>query len=281
MVTMDPLTGCNCVTGYVLQSSTCVLCSIVIPNCDVCNSLTVTCSQCFNPYYLSGGSPACQACPTGCTSCTNATYCNGCIPGYDYDVSIVNTRYCGCTSLDCTVNCPTTTLIPACTYCNVSPIQCLGCAPGHYYSSPSDCNFCPFTCATCNSSVCITCKPTFNLISGKCVCNTALQQYFEVVNQVCTACGSLDPLCTSTINCCTSCVNNVHAVTGLPIGTTCTACPVGWYPDPFGTNQVTCAQCPSTCTACNNALSCISCQPSYLIVGGSGVCACDTSSQYF
>ena len=288
--TMDVTNNCDCITGYVLlpSSSTCVLCSVVIPNCNVCDSATSFCTGCANPYYLSGGSPACAPCLLGCTTCINGTYCTACIPGYSFVIPAIGNQYCDCISADC-INCPVSSNISTCTYCNPAlTSQCLSCAPGSYLTLTNTCLNCPNKCTSCSDitcptcvTTCITCDTTFTLINGRCLCNNALQEYYNINTNTCTTCGIIDTLsCTATSSCCTSCVNQYHPTTGFHVATICTACPTGWYPDP---NSIHCSACPSTCISCTNSATCLTCQPSYFILPstGSNVCTCDTASQYF
>lgn len=260
-------TGCTCNTGYILQASGCVSCSIVIPNCLTCDSATITCSDCSPPYYLSGGSPVCAACPLECTSCTSSTFCTYCIAGYDLvpDVPATPTQQsCQCISTACTITCPAAFPTIPCSSCDLT--NCLSCQPGYYWT-PYTCTACPSTCTSCSASDCFTCIPTLTLINGNCVCNDALQQYYDANNNICTSCGLIETQCTS-------CQNVLLGNTLQP--TICLACNTGYYPL---ASSISCLQCPHTCISCTDPSTCTSCQPTYLMF--SGTCACDTASQYF
>ena len=275
---MDPNNNCQCISGYVLtSSSTCVLCSSIIPYCDSCDSTTKTCSHCVDPYY-NPSTTLCSACPLECKSCTNYTYCTACITGFDLVLSssvpgpptLNDLQSCQCISLDCFTTCPSRFPTLPCTSCDLT--NCLSCGIGYFWT-PYTCTICPFKCTNCNDTSCITCAPTFTVINGVCACNDVVQLYYNSNSNTCTSCGSIDLACP---NCCTSCKNVLTP--SLPQPTICLSCITGYYPV---SNSINCLVCPSTCTACTDAATCTSCKPTYLILPGTTMCACDTGAQYF
>ena len=76
--------ACDCVSPYLLQSSTgtCQTCSTLQPMCQLCSTET-TCMLCLTGSYLDG-SNQCQPCPVGCTTCSSLTVCTTCDSASQY-----------------------------------------------------------------------------------------------------------------------------------------------------------------------------------------------------
>jgi hypothetical protein len=251
----DNVTGtcvCDSANDYVLNpaGTACVQCSFFISYCSTCTVLpTPTCTACDPPYYLAN-STTCSQCPPSCLSCISLTDCgSSCVPGYS--------------GLDCTtctgcVNCPTDTGDPYCAACTGA--VCDDCMVG-YFMDTGVCTQCPAGCITCtNSSSCGSCSLPFLYVAPNCVCNTAVEQYFD--GTTCTTCSSVIAFCTV----CSS-------TDGL--ATTCTACATG----SFLLNSTTCQTCPTNSTACTSASVSTACLPTFSLIGG--LCVCDSVSQKF
>lgn len=72
--------ACNSTADYIYSGGTCVLCTLLIPNCDTCvTSPSLTCALCKAPFYnATPTATSCTACPLVCTSCTDPATCTGC-----------------------------------------------------------------------------------------------------------------------------------------------------------------------------------------------------------
>jgi len=115
----------------------------------------------------------------GCLTCSNYNQCNSCFNGYVL-VTSSTFKTCSCLS-NYFVN-------GSCIICNVYfGYGCLACnnachscinnyrmnattLANDFYNPCKPCSYFFDFCETCNSSVCISCKSTFNLENSSCIC---------------------------------------------------------------------------------------------------------------
>lgn len=122
--------------------------------------------------------------------------------------------------------------------------ECVACKDSTFLFD-SACKPCPSNCATCNSTACLSCPSGQKLNSfGVCVCGSA-----------CTECQSYSLGCSS-----------CQIVNGAI--STCSACAPGTY-----LTSPTCTPCPVNCATCSSAVSCQTCQPSFVMINNACVCA--------
>lgn len=77
---------CECLTGYIQENFTCVLCAEVFDECNLCSSSQ--CTECLDGYYLDSGS--CSSCDDGCKNC-NKNQCLKC-----FENSFMDNQKCVC-----------------------------------------------------------------------------------------------------------------------------------------------------------------------------------------
>ena len=156
------------------------------------------------------------------------------------------TRLCNLTFSNCNPNCLT------------SPIP--------HFTLNGICQFCHYSCLTCNivASItkCDTCDPTRQLSpsTGLCEC---IAGYFDVVrnNYTCTSCF---PCATCSVNSqvCLSCYTNLHMVKNSVLSIC--ECTIGYYPNYLPNSTLLdqtqpCLGCPVHCLLCLNATFCLAC----------------------
>lgn len=127
------------------------------------------------------------------------------------------------------------------------------------------CEPCPIYATACTAAnVSTACKPSFALIAGQCVCDSAYQMFLDAGSDICLSCVAL-------ITDCVTCAANASQAAGVE----CTVCADGFYID----GDLNCTACPVTCLTCNSPTDCIDCVNSYSLLNGS--CVCDSAAQMF
>lgn len=158
-----------------------------------------------------------------------------CVPNTTFDPTLT---YYGPTNT--AVSC--LTLLSSCITCNPSPLACTNCTEGTFLNG-SVCQNCPNTCATCDSTGCLTCVDGLTRNGSSCVCTGA-----------CLACGS-------SIAYCSTCT-----LTGTVV-TTCLTCKAGYYLS----NNI-CVACSVGCAVCNSSSACTVPQTSFVMLSGTPSC---------
>lgn len=122
---------------YLANSTTCILCSSVIPFCYNCSGPT-NCYSCIHTGYYFGTDNQCHPCSTQLSNCVNCTA--------NASISVYTCTFC----LDiCYLSSNGT-----CEFCNTTLIYCVTC------SSSSFCTSCDLTTGICHDSlvgVCANC----------------------------------------------------------------------------------------------------------------------------
>lgn len=276
------VTSCVCTSTQYQNPSplSCITCSTSSTGCKACTKTTsIICSSCLTGFYLTA--PTCTACMPVCYNCTNGATCAACVN----NLVLNATGVCEC-SAGTFLNPVTKT----CVACSTLQANCLACsyntfynpaapttvvcsspAPGYFILPNGTASPCIQYCQVCADAVtCTTPYPTFSYDSAThtCYCDATLATplYLSAAGTSCVPCTSSIPGCTACVNVtttqCTSCTGAGYYYTGV-------------YP------VATCSVCPSTCITCSSGTSCGTCVSTFVLVGGVGVCQCDTGSQYF
>ena len=133
----------------------------------------------------------------------------------------------------------------------MATVQCTTCGAGTYLNGATTCSLCGANCASCTSStVCLTCFPGFLPVPS--------------TGGICTFSNQCASFTTPDPNCAFCTLSGTST-------TICTSCKAGFYVD----NQVSCVQCPSTCSTCTDYLTCLICEPTFTLKNGA--CICDQS----
>jgi hypothetical protein len=236
---------CVCKSGQPIGIlGECYECDSSCATCEV-DKFSAKCTSCYPMAVLSDGkcncrdgtyfddvSISCGDCHSTCATCkgplsANCTSCKG-------SGSLLVQGRCTCTSGEkitaeglcnnCLTSCKVcatglNTLGPArCSVCGTdaipnpaNPAGCICKKPSYYMDPQSNCYPCFATCGTCRgptSAECLTCKDTFILDSGTCLCNKGF--FWNEVQNTCVACNP-------SLNC-ETCMNLL----------TCFTCPQGW-----------------------------------------------------
>jgi len=241
-----------CVPCTTLTTSSCVSCSI---NVLATNSSGVMCSACQPGTYPNASTYLCSSCPSTCTVCTSDTSCSECKDTF----SLINgTCICdtanqifphgyGCLSCHSIIN-----YCKNCSY-NGTLTSCLTCGTGTYLAPGSSaCILCPLNCDVCTSGGCGNCSAGYFLNgNGVCDCLTS-----------CVAYPTADPSC---IDCALSVNITTNASTLL-----CNACKMST----FVVSNENCNACPFSCATCKDYVTCLTCVPSFTLIGTE--CRCNT-----
>ncbi|EDR22420.1 protein serine/threonine kinase, putative [Entamoeba dispar SAW760] len=218
-----------CIEGYYTDGLQCISCTIVTPNCQICENKK--CTKCLKPLQLqsdgSCGIPHCQIEEDGkCSLCEN---------GYIVDLNkLCSKEVSHCIQMyheqcfECEENyllygntcVKDINQIPHCSF--VSTKICERCEDGYYKTKFGECKPCTEHCRTClyNSDFCLTCDNKSFIQNHQCIIN-------EELKDVC----------------------NTFALTGG-----CATCNEGYYK-----TGLICGKCMEECATCNNKWSCLRC----------------------
>ena len=142
---------CSASLNYVLVAlsptvQTCILCNVIIPNCQTCTDRSY-CAVCNGGSYLSTGTtssscPLCVSTMLHCTNCTDANTCTICESGYLVNAT---TNKCDCDiTFNSLPNCISCILADKCSVCvalyylNLTTSMCQPCSDIH--PSCTDCS---------------------------------------------------------------------------------------------------------------------------------------------
>jgi hypothetical protein len=164
----------QCPYNTFFNSTQCVPCSSVIPNCAVCVS-TTECSQCAAGgfvlsanssncecparTYLDNTTTSCLPCPYDCYRCTSSGLCTSCSQTYDHRALDSNASRCVPMDGYFESGVVTASQCPSgCAKC-ISLTFCSACSYHYFLNNVTYlCYPCPFDCQTCDSvGYCITC----------------------------------------------------------------------------------------------------------------------------
>ncbi|KAL7722878.1 Protein serine/threonine kinase [Entamoeba marina] len=282
----------SCSSGH-LYDKECVICDDDYLHTNTCGSFYSplplcktfssdgTCSECFEPYYLSSGD--CLPCNSsqyysdgGCINCkSNCLYCSSslcfkCAEGYvvsgntcveiSYDsncIYSINDVCVECLNTTSTIDHGCTCAVENCITCGTSKNECLQCEQG-FKLSGSECKEID-GCETTLANKCIKCASGYYLSSS----NTCSSGSY-VINYYNNNAYS-NPI---------SCDSNSYRIVSfedeipeLTCGNSCSvnadylmcSCASGEY---LSNNQ--CVSCPDSCTVCLNSSYCMQCEEGYL-----------------
>ena len=171
--------------------------TIFIDHCSEINSITRTCSQCYNNYYIKGSECiTCSQLNEGCTECDKEGKCKNCRDGYILSEETCN-KTKTCDNGEYGYECKTCSELHSnCNTCDNSG-YCSNCIEGYYLTGVNDdskCSKCLSTCKKCESlNTCTECNDGYILINGTCKsCNSLIEG--------CESCSQSDT--------CSSCYNN-------------------------------------------------------------------------
>eukprot|EP00825_Cyclidium_porcatum_P052247 TRINITY_DN983_c0_g1_i7.p1 TRINITY_DN983_c0_g1~~TRINITY_DN983_c0_g1_i7.p1 ORF type:complete len:2725 (+),score=321.89 TRINITY_DN983_c0_g1_i7:3391-11565(+) len=264
----------QCLDGYILQNSVCVLCDQVLQNCLYCSAVSSNVSQCYEcktGYFYNKSSSACQLCSSvdgakGCASCYRNQYeyyvnsslytnesivCTSCLKGYQYDSANgicqsckINQVYKDGNCIDCTkINYSGTYvasgLNSGCYECSIvnNYRYCTSCIEG-FYQQDSQCYNC-----TSNDNNCIKCHLDYYMVVQNEEQANGSDYYYSQSYLKCDLCKD--------------------GYTYDSEQRKCTSCSKGL----FLLNSI-CVQCSSyisNCAACTSAASCQYCKQGYYL----------------
>jgi hypothetical protein len=247
-----------------LDSTTCLSCGSVIPNCLACLATPSTvCSLCSSGFLSAGA--VCTACLAPCLTCSGSTIsCDSCQPTY----TLAGTNcYCdnaaqlfySSTTLGCLA---CSNFLPLCLTCQVNGgdptlTDCILCQDPYYpLGNPAVCVPCDIRCTSCSSlAVCSTCATNLVTVGTACGCDTLSDPLlsYDTDRNTCYPCTTL-------LSNCLSC---------NPDPLACTLCAPGTY-----LSGTVCLNCPTSCATCD-LTGCLSC-PSGMTPQGLS-CVCDTA----
>lgn len=277
---------CCCLSGYYLNSSlsTCETCSIRCKTCEN-NEFCLTCYDsanleyglcvCKSGFYVSSDSN-CTACPSTCKSCSSSKICEECLLDNSYPDKSSEKARCLCSDgyffcdekcSPCHATCKkcSESICSVCIDSNSVPdlISSDGsckCNEG-YYLNDLTCDQCHGSCKTCNETSCITCISSKAQVKENiCSCLTG---YYSYSDTECLSCDISCAECNQTN--CLACYNDQAEINKKQC-----KCPLGTYTKNF---HRTCLSCPSNCSSCTGADSCLSCKDQNAETT-SGVCLC-------
>lgn len=223
----------TCQDGWGLENGVCTICgdgcaactvSGGVPTCTACSinfsfsmGVCVTATGCvvaLNQYY-DAGTMTCVSCMANCKTCYTASTCVECKPTF--------TLIKGKCSCDTGLNYFYNSLLLTCALCNTTQdgalayylancevcqqsltnyptgIECLDCLDG-FYLSAGTCLSCSMGCQKCTgAATCCFCNtPSWLMSNGTCVCNNALNYFFDGISSClpctianCSTCTSL------------------------------------------------------------------------------------------
>ncbi|CAD8192950.1 unnamed protein product [Paramecium pentaurelia] len=271
---------CNCISGYLINTSTylcnqctfpCATCQTSVTYCQTCaatytlNANSCTCQN--NQFELSGTPKTCQYCTSPCQTCsTSATNCNSCVTGLNRHFS---SNQCICDD-GYYENIVCQPCVHPCTKCEINGNRCTQCASTYVMSttilntckcpagkyevlahSPTDCQPCTQPCVTCTGSPdhCLTCIDIHQTVnaSNQCQCNNGY--LMSGIN--CIQCVNPCLQCSGSTNYCTQCKDIQHYVSSGSC-----ICNPGWV----NNSNYDCIACQSPCVTCSiNNTHCESC----------------------
>ncbi len=130
--------------------------------------------------------------------------------------------------------------------------------------STNKCDDCSTTCKTCvnSTTTCTSCNDPNVLYNSQCL----TQCPPDLVNKsgVCSPCDSPCAACSLTSTNCTSCLST--SSTPHYLNNTCWgACPSTYYNESTTGNCLLCSTQPINCKLCSSAITCIACDPTYML----------------
>jgi hypothetical protein len=190
------ISGQDCICDNTQQlfldtmTSTCLICSSFISNCQTCDNSTstLTCLLCADGYYYDGA--ICQTCISLCVNCTTAVNCFACEATF-----ITDGTSCFCDTVNnyildsITGTCVLCSyLIAGCQTCITTPsLYCQTCSNPYYSAIVNDtsCTLCPIECTSCtDAATCTGCTTGYTLqTNNTCTCDN------------CATCGLTYPNC--------------------------------------------------------------------------------------
>uniref|UniRef100_W4VRF9 furin n=1 Tax=Corethrella appendiculata TaxID=1370023 RepID=W4VRF9_9DIPT len=232
--------------------------------------LAVCLQICPDGYYENYDNKTCVPCEANCASCQDRPdYCTSCdhhlvmhehkcysaCPKNTYETEDYNCADCHSSCATCNGSSET-----QCISCRFSRFsyegKCLNSCPDGYYGDKKrhECMACPLGCATCTSSMCLTCKDNWTKNKkGKCIANgnnnCDESEFFE--NAHCHTCHSTCETCIgATENDCLTCPSNLLLQNQKCVN----VCDDGYYME-----AGICAKCLHTCIQCVSRMNCTSC----------------------
>lgn len=127
---------------------------------------------------------------------------------------------------------------------------------------------------TClDSSTCLTCQATYELINGACVCDANQGYFASSENGVCNQCGTFNSSAYGVYT--ANCQTCAYSATNVTAIFECAICDSGYY-----LSGGRCMACQEGCVKCTGNTSCYQCnQPAYVYSGG--VCVCNNNNNFF
>lgn len=155
--------------------SLCAPCYAFIDYCTDCTGvgpLGVTCNSCVDGTYLDlTTNTTCISCAPNCASC-NSSGCVNCSGGFSNIAGTCVYQDTCSTFLNMDINCADCLNVSetnSTTNVTTFTETCVACQAGFYLFSDTLCVACQSSCSTCSSYLtCLTCEPTFTLVSGSC-----------------------------------------------------------------------------------------------------------------
>jgi hypothetical protein len=236
----------SCPQRYYNDSATgsCLLCSLLSLNCDICYNST-----------------ACVSCNTGYIFFSNTCLLTA-PPGY---VNISGQ------ALPCTGDCGTCSVLQSnCTSCktlNFLNYQCLASCPTTYAPVSGICTACSSPCLTCSQTItnCTTCVATLSpavfLSNGLCITTCPTGSYANTADHTCASCVAPCLTCTA-LSLCLTCTTGNYLY--QPSSSCVTTCPQRYYNDSATGSCLLCSLLSLNCDICYNSTACVSCNTGYI-----------------
>ena len=291
-----PLTACP---AHTYKQSSTGFCKPCGNGCDSCSE--TACLVCSSGQYQNGqgvncpltacpdttfpdtATNFCKPCGSNCKTCVSSKACSVCMPTYQMPDSATKTclitacvagkyRDVNGVCQTCGLNCASCDTLEVCTKCTNgfaqdgqgSTCPLANCPASKYRAAATGfCQPCNSSCTLCTEQSCSACAPTFFQQPEASTCTSDLcpARFFPAVTtNVCSQCGANCLTCVNATSC--AVCDNAFYQESPSTSRDCSSiqCSLGKYPE-SGTGH--CLLCGSNCSACQNALSCDQCAPTF------------------